>query len=119
SSSATYGSTPDRVVDGVLTNMHWKDGTPGRFPDWLALAWPSPQRIGRVVVYTPNLADFEVQVPAGGAEWRTLAAVKGAAGERVEVSFEPVQTEAVRLLITALRPGEQTSQIWEVEAYER
>jgi len=117
SSNSTYGSTPDRVVDGVLTNMKWQDGTPKQFPDWITLTWPTPQTIGRVVVYTPTLADYEVQVPGEGEQWRTVAAVQDADANPTEVSFEPVETQAVRIWVTKLRPEAEYSQVWEIEAY--
>ena len=38
---SSYGCTPERVVDGVTTNMLWQDGTRNQLPDWIS---PSPGR---------------------------------------------------------------------------
>jgi hypothetical protein len=119
SSNSTYGSTPDRVVDGILTNMKWQDGTPKKFPDWITLAWPSVQKIGRIVVYTDTLADFEVQTPGEGDQWRTVKSVTSASVNPVEASFEPIETKAIRIMVSKLRPGEDYSRVFEIEAYEK
>jgi len=117
SSNSAHGSTPERVVDGIEGGMLWEDGTPREFPDWLAVRWPEPVTLGRVVVFTPTLADFEVQV-LDGEEWRTAGKVQGNAEKRVEVVFEhPVATSALRVYITGLVEGENQSRISEVEAY--
>ena len=118
SSESKYGCTPERVVDGVTTNMLWQDGTPNQFPDWIALTWPAAQRIGRVVTYSPTLADFEVQVPDGEG-WRTVATVRNATTDAIEATFAPVETKVIRLQITRLRQGETLSRVWEIEAYEK
>jgi len=76
SSNSAYGSTPERVVDGIEGGMFWEDGTPREYPDWLAVRWPEPVTLGRAVVITPTLADFEVQV-LDGEEWRTAGKVQG------------------------------------------
>ncbi|NLB97047.1 MAG: hypothetical protein GX785_15225, partial [Armatimonadetes bacterium] len=110
--------TPERVVDGVTTNMLWQDGTRDQLPDWISLTWPAAQKIGRVVTYSPTLADFEIQVP-GGEGWRTVATVRNATTDAIEATFAPVETKAIRLLITRLRQGETLSRVWEIEAYEK
>jgi len=117
SSKSTFGSTPDRVVDGITSNMMWRDGTPRKFPDWLSLTWPSPQRIGRVVVYSPSLCDYQVQILDESREWRTVGALNDVKEEMSEVRFPVVETKAIRIFVTKVRDSD-FSQIWEVEAYE-
>jgi hypothetical protein len=117
SSRSTYGSTPDRVLDGVMTGMRWQDGTPDELPDWLTVTWPEPVTIGRVAIYTPSIADFEVQVPEGD-DWRTVAEVLGNTEEQAEAAWDdPVQTTSLRILVTGLMADQRYSSIWEVEAY--
>lgn len=130
SSRSTYGSTPDRVLDGITDGMVWRDGTSGKWPDWLVLRWPEPVRVGRVVVYSDTIADAQVQVPVGdevpseeaAAEdgtWRTVGEVKGATESPLTIAFDPVTTSALRLLVTAGRADAAYVTIWEVEAYEQ
>ena len=92
SSKSTYGCTPERVVDGVTTNMLWQDGTSRSAPglDFAHLAGGA--KIGRVVTYSPTLADFEIQVP-GGEGWRTVATVRNATTDAIEATFAPVETK--------------------------
>jgi len=118
SSKSRYGSTPDRLVDGVTDGMRWMDGTPGELPDWVTVTWPEAQTVARVVVHTQTVADFAVQVPDGD-EWRTVGEVTGNEGASAEtVLNEPVETTAVRILVTGLQGEGKNAVIWEVEAYE-
>ncbi len=118
SSKSRYGSTPDRLVDGVTEGMRWTDGTPSELPDWVTVTWPDAQTVGRVVIYTSTIADFEVQVPDGD-EWRTVGEAAGNEGASAEtVLNEPVETTAVRIVVTGLQGEEKNAVIWEVEAYE-
>jgi hypothetical protein len=122
SSKSTYGSTPDRVVDGVPSGMAWQDGTrnansgKNEFPDWIAVAFPGEQTVARVVVYTDTLRDYDVQVKQG-EDWRTVAQVRGGAEASLDSRFEAVKTTAVRLLITATRDDKQSSRVYEIEVY--
>lgn len=118
SSKSTYGSTPNRVLDGVTGGMRWRDGTPGKNPDWLTVRFPSPVTIGRVVVYSNTIAAVEIQISDLQEGWRTVGMMENATGEKLEVLLNaPVETDAVRILITALRDGEEYSIVHEVEAY--
>lgn len=117
SSKSRYGSTPDRVLDGITTGMRWQDGTPDELPDWLTVTWPAPVTIGRVVVCTASIADLDVQVPEGD-DWRTVAEVLGNAEERAEATWDdPVETTSLRILVTGLMADQKYASIWEVEAY--
>jgi len=117
SSESTYGSTPDRVLDGVTSAMMWQDGTPDKQPDWITVRWPQPQTVGKVVIYTPSIASLEVQVPEG-EDFKTVATAADCQDAVIEVAIAPaVQTDALRILVTGLRPEHKYSEVWEVEAY--
>ncbi|NSW54920.1 MAG: hypothetical protein HPY44_02810 [Armatimonadetes bacterium] len=117
SSRSTYGSTPDRVVDGVIGGMQWRDGTSRKLPDWLVIRWPEAQTIGRVVVHGAEITALEVQVPAGD-DWKTVAQFTGDALDTLEISLpEPQTAAALRVLVTGLAEGHEYTQISEVEAY--
>ncbi len=128
SSKSRYGSVPGRLIDGVREGMLWRDGTPRKYPDWVVLRWPEPVRVGRVVVFSDTVKALEVQVPAepgaspaGGDDvaWKTVARVDNASGDEITLTFAPVETRALRLLITAARKGEAFVTIREIEAYEK
>ncbi len=130
SSKSTYGSTPDRVLDGITDGMVWRDGTAGKWPDWLVLRWPEPVRVGRVVVYSDTIGDVQVQVPVGEGSpsqeaatedgtWRTVGEAKGATESPFSITFDPVATPAIRLLVTAGRADATYVTVWEVEAHEQ
>jgi len=114
SSKSRYGSTPERVLDGVRGGMIWRDGTRKKFPDWIVVRFAQPEKIGRVVVFSGTLSDFEVQVPEGEG-WRTVGAVKAADQEQIEVRFAPLEASAVRLWITGCRDDYST--VSEIEVY--
>ncbi len=114
SSRATYSSTPDRVLDGVLDGMRWRDGTPGRFPDWLTVTFVAPVTVGRVVVYSPDLKEGTIEA-ADGDGWRTLGTLTRQDEERLEATFTTTSVTALRVLVTAAEGSDVT--ITEVEVY--
>lgn len=116
--------------DGALTgvNIEWKQGaysidgytdlfTAYRWnarpapPTDLTISFPREETIARVVVYTPQVKDYEVQVP-DGEDWRTVARVAGNTERVVTTRFDPVRTEKLRLHITAVNRPE-----WEQEQH--
>ncbi len=116
SSGARYGNTPARVVDGVETGMGWRaDHTVGG-EQWLALHWPEEESFSRVIVYTTNVLGLQVQVPTEGEdEWATVAEVSGE--ERLEVSFDAVTSDTLRLVVTEVAEDTRGAAIQEVEVY--
>ena len=68
--------------------------------------------MARVVVYTPNMKSYEIQIPDGD-NWRTVATVADNIEQVATTEFEPVKTEKVRLHITGVHPPE-----WEKEQYD-
>jgi hypothetical protein len=118
SSKSTYGSTPNRVLDGITGGMRWRDGTPGKTPDWLTVRFPNPATIGRIVVYSGTIASVEVQIPDRQGGWQTVGLTEDTDGDNLEVLLETtVKTDTLRVLIITLREGEEYSVIHEVEAY--
>jgi hypothetical protein len=116
SSTGLYTPSPQRVVDGIRDGMSWR-AKDFNGSDWLELAWPQSQQLSRLRIYTDTLADFQVQVPEGASGWRSVATVTDVAANPVEVKFETVRTDRVRINITRLRSAAKTSNIWEVEVY--
>ncbi len=81
------------------------------------------EKLNRVVILfgTGYATEFELLASLDGARWRTLGAMRGQKGGRVEIKFQP--TEARILRVRAIKPdgpgqsGTQMS-IAELEAYE-
>ncbi|MBC7288648.1 MAG: hypothetical protein H5T86_11545, partial [Armatimonadetes bacterium] len=128
SSKSQYGSAPDRILDGVVGGMVWRDGTAGRYPDWVVLRWPKNVRVGRVVIFSDTIRAVQTQVPAlqdaspvgsDDGAWKTVAHADDAAGDRIVLTFDTVETQALRLLITGGREGQGYVTISEIEAYEK
>lgn len=104
----------------------WNDGTRGRFPDWLQVAFARDETVGRVDLYTLDsarypaarygLRDWDVQVDSGG-QWLTVAQVRGNTAGLVSRVFPPVRTGAVRILALASNEGLTYSRVVELEAY--
>ncbi len=116
SSKARFGSTPDRIVDGVEDGMGWRDGTMDECPDWVELAWPAPVEVGRVVVWTNTAEDIAVLVPDGDG-WKEAGAVAGAKDPSVSVSMPVTATNKLRIEIRKNRPDKRETRITEIEAY--
>jgi hypothetical protein len=121
SSQGTFQPGPVWMVDGVRGGMSWI-AKPFKGADWIELTWPKPQKIGRLAIYTEAIADCEVQAAEGDAAkpvWRTVATVKEAATNPVQVTFEPAETARLRINVSRLRGGIKSTQIWEIEAYKK
>ncbi len=120
------------AVDGDNDSEHWdtltgwNDGTRAVWPDTYDVALAAPATIERVELYTLDsvkypaatngLRDWDVQVRAGGNDWRTVAEVRGNTLGHVTTTFAPVQADAVRILATAGN-GNTYSRIVELEVY--
>ncbi|MBQ7178278.1 MAG: discoidin domain-containing protein, partial [Victivallales bacterium] len=112
----TSGKPGTRPHGGDI--LTFKDKTPNQCPDHVQLEFKKPITAGKVVLYPVNnsLKDYEIQVKKDGA-FVTVATVKDAKGDCQTVSFAPVKTDCVRLLVTATN-GPNTW-IYEMEVYEK
>ena len=108
------------AINGVTDDMGWYLSHTDK-PGWLELSLPQEQKIGRVVVYTPNLQDFDLQFQAADGSV-VVAETRGNAQQVVEVNL-PSQVPTLKLRLTALatRPGSEPlrAQVSEIEAYEQ
>ena len=107
------------AINGITDDMGWYLSHTDK-PGWLELALPQEKKIGRVVVYTPNLQDFDLQfTSAEGAA--VVAEVRGNMQKVVEVNL-PSQLPTLKLRLTsiAVRAGAtpDRAQVSEIEAYE-
>ena len=119
SSQGAYQPGPYWMLDGVRDGRPWR-AKPFESASWVELSWPKPQKIGRVVIYSDAIADCEVVVATGNdakPEWRSLASVKAATTNPIELTFEPTEVTRIRINVSGLREGIKTTRIWEIEAY--
>lgn len=130
--------SPDNVVSGVTrpaasTNL-WRSDPSEPLPQWLALAWDSPQEVSQVQItfegqllreyhaYPPfyrdpqTVSDYEVQVRARGG-WQTVVEARGNTATRVVHTLRtPVRTDALRLLVQGTN-GDRSAGVFEVRCY--
>lgn len=133
SSKSASGSTPTRLTDGVTVGMRWRDGTPGRYPDWLQMTWPAKQRIGRLAVYgegytsieallpDPEVPDTEISVTRESDDeegWVAVASgLRDHAGPVILVLNPPRTTDRLRLSFSGNAEDGSHTIVYEVEAY--
>jgi hypothetical protein len=121
SSQGRFQPTPVWMLDGVRDGRPWR-AKPFEGADWVELFWPKPQKISRVVIYSDAIADCEVVVATGNdakPEWRSLASVKAATTNPIELTFEPTEAKHLRIHVSRLREEIKATGIWEIEAYEK
>jgi hypothetical protein len=117
SSSATYGSTPTRLTDGITDGMAWIDGTPAAAPDWLRVDWPERQQLRRLVVWATGVATVEARV-SGPAGDRVVGRGTWTGGDWVVIDLDgTVATQSLQIVVTANAPGHPSTVVYEVEAY--
>jgi hypothetical protein len=123
SSSWDASYPPSAVIDGDRTGRGygaggvWNDATRSAFPDWIQVQLAGTKTVDRVVVYSMQdsyaapveptdataaryyqLVDFDVQAWSGSA-WVTVASVKGNELAKRAVSFAPVATDRIRVVV--------------------
>jgi hypothetical protein len=123
-----YPPEPWHICDGVsdisdyqirFESQHsWTDGTPDKSPDWVELKFKKSHRISRVEVYTykQSIKGYTVQAFLNNA-WRDMDKVTGQKSNHITNTFKPVQTDRIRLLITATNGP--SAIVTEIEAYEK
>lgn len=130
--------SPRNVLSGVTrpsesTNL-WRSDPTEPLPQWLELAWDSPQTVSQVQVtfegqllreyhaYPPfyrdpqTVADYEIQARVG-ERWKTLVAARGNTATRVVHTLdEAVETTAIRLLVQGTN-GDPSAGVFEFRCY--
>jgi hypothetical protein len=107
------------AINGISDDDGWHV-THAPLSQWLELTLPKAAKIGRVVVHTPNLRDYDVQFqsPDGSTQ---VAEIRGNTANAVEHNFNPpMLTLKLRITARAVREGTriERAMVREVEAYE-
>jgi hypothetical protein len=106
------------AINGITDDTGWYV-THGKLPQWLELTLPQTEKIARVVVYSPNLQDFDLHFfdPQAGTR---RAEIRGNTSEVAVYNFDP-PVPALKLRITALSTREgadpAAAMVREIEAY--
>lgn len=110
------------AAPGLLERTYWEAAALGASPEapqWLQVDFAQPRLIDRSLLLTPLPAvdggvprDYTVQISDDGARWRTVAQVKDWVGWSGYLTFPPVRTQHVRLLITRLNDGWHLEGAW-------
>jgi len=116
SSISPYSGKPSMVVDGRRKGKGWRDKTWRRWPDWVQVNFPEPVTAGRVLVFSGSTRDYAIQVSAEG-RLVTVAMGTRTDGEPIRAEFEPVVTDAVRVVISS--SSGTGSGVSEIEVYEK
>lgn len=108
------------AINGITDDLGWNLSHTDK-PAWLELTLPQAKNVGRVVVYTPNLKDYDLQFQGPDGAVR-IAEIRGNDREIAEQTFNPpVPTLKLRITALAVRDGEGTrnATVREIEAYEQ
>lgn len=107
------------ALNGITDDLGWylSHGQP---PQWLEVVLPQARNVGRVVIYTPNLADYDLQFfgPDGAVRG---AEIRGNEAPVAEHCFQPpLPTMKLRITARAVRAGADPPRalVREIEAYE-
>ncbi len=103
------------AVAGLPSRTYWEAQTVGaseQSPVWLQIDLPKPYTLDHAQLVTPLPAvdggtprDFALQISDDGSKWRTIAQKKDWTGWIDVLTFAPVETRYVRLLVTRLNDG--------------
>ncbi|MFO8012232.1 MAG: glycosyl hydrolase [Phycisphaerae bacterium] len=99
--SASNGQHAARAVDGDVWTA-WSGDRKAQDPQWLALDLGKARRIGAAVVVWGKAhgAEWAIQVSDDGQAWKTAAEGTSRNCQPGTVTFDPVRTRHVRLLLT-------------------
>jgi len=131
------GSEPQAVADGQTRptggDYHgWVSDASQPLPQWVALNWAQPQKVGRVeLVFDTDFAarrptqlvekqvvtKYRIEV-ADGDGWKTVVEEEGNDRRLRKHTFAAVTTKAVRLTVLETG-GDKAARVYELRAYER
>jgi len=105
------------AINGYSDDRGWALTHAGGKPAWLELSLPEAAPVGRIVLYAPNLKDYDLQF-AGPDGSIHRAEVRGATGTVLEHSLQPpLKCTRIRITAVAGHEGAGAPQVSEVEAY--
>ncbi len=107
------------AINGITDDLGWFLSHSGGKPSSLELTLPQVKNISRVVMYTPNVADYDIQFfsPDGTMQ---IAEIRGNKADIAETNFQPaIPTLKLKVTVRGTRPDSKLQAIVrELEAYE-
>jgi len=107
------------AINGITDDMGWYLSHAGDKPSSLDLTLPQVKNIARVVMYSPNVADYDIQFfsPDGSLH---IAEIRGNKSDVAETNFQPaIPTLKLKITVKGKRPGsDMQPMVRELEAYE-
>ncbi len=110
------------AINGITDDLGWCASHAGGKPAWLEVSLKEPAQVARVVIYTPNLRDYDLQFRGPEGQLH-VAEIRGNQETVIEHNFQPA-IPCLKLRITALAaremslPVNSAPQVAEIEAYE-
>lgn len=107
------------AINGITDDMGWYLSHAGDKPSSLQLTLPQTKNIARVVMYTPNIADYDIQFFSPDGTLR-VAEIRGNQADVSETNFQPaISTLKLKITVRGNRPGSKMQpMVRELEAYE-
>lgn len=126
------------VLSGVTrphatTNL-WRSDPQQSLPQWLELAWTTPQNVSEIILTFPGhllreyhayapmyrdpqcVRDYDIQI-RDDEDWRTVAEVRGNYQRRNAIAFtESLHTDRIRVVVLATH-GDPSAAIYEIRLY--
>ena len=90
----------ESINNGDWAGAYWEPAKDDKTP-WAAINLGNPQKVSKAVIYESgqNIKTFELQYESGN-EWKSF--YKGTTiGPKAEFSFNPVNAQVIRLVITS------------------
>jgi hypothetical protein len=106
------------AINGITDDAGWHV-THAPLPQWFEVTLPREQPVGRVVVYTPNLRDYDLDFRASDGSSQT-AEIRGNTATMAEHRFQPaIPALKLRIVARAIREGTgfPKAMVRELEAY--
>lgn len=90
----------ESINNGDWAGNYWEPAKDDKNP-WATIDMGNPQKVSRAVIYESgqNIKAFELQYKTGN-EWNTFYKGK-TVGSKAEISFKPVNTQGIRMVITS------------------
>jgi len=110
------------AINGITDDLGWCASHAGGKPSWLELTLPKAATVGRVVIHTPNLKDYDLRLQSPDGRLHE-AGIRDNEEDVVEHRFDP-PVRCLKIRVTALAardvplPTSSAPQIAEIEAYE-
>jgi hypothetical protein len=106
SSRLGWGAKPRQVLN-ARGERSLRDNTRGQWPDWFQVNLPKKTAVGRVAIFGHNFGEYEILVRKG-EDWTKVAEGRANPVTPLVVTFEPNETDAVRLVVKSVSEGDRS-----------